>query len=106
MNIIANYMNAFSNFSQIPQIMCEDGFTMSVQASECHYTSPRRDFEDFRMYDKMEVGFPNMEEELLKEYVDAFGDEEIDYLNSVYGFVPVEIINEVIAKHGGLKRPF
>ena len=107
MNVIANYMNAFKhNFTQIPQIVCEDGFAMSVQASVNHYTSPRRDFDDARMYDKMEVGFPNMEEELLKPYVDAYSDEEIDYLNSVYGFVPVEIINEVIVKHGGLKRPF
>lgn len=103
MNIIANYMNAFRhNFNQIPQIVCQDGFAMSVQASECHYTSPRRDFDDFKMYDKMEIGFPTMKESLILDYAQ---DPE-NPTETVYGFVPVEIINEVIAKHGGLKRPF
>ena len=103
MNIIANYINAFRhNFKQIPQIVCQDGFTISVQASECHYTSPRRDFKDARMYDKMELGFPNKEESLILEYA----ENPEKPTETVYGFVPVEIINEVILKHGGLKRPF
>lgn len=102
MNIIANYLNAFSNFSQRPQIVCQDGFAVSVQATECHYTSPRRNFEDARMYDKMELGFPTMKESLILDYAE---DPE-NPTETVYGFVPVEIINEVIAKHGGLKRPF
>lgn len=103
MNIIANYINAFRhNFKQIPQIVCQDGFTISVQASECHYTSPRRNFKDAIMYDKMELGFPNKEESLILEYA----ENPEKPTETVYGYVPVEIINEVILKHGGLKRPF
>ena len=102
MNIIANYLNAFSNFTQRPQIVCQDGFAVSVQASGGHYCSPRKNFEDARMYDTMELGYPNMGESLLLPYAeDSYNPTE-----TVYGYVPVEIINEVITKHGGLKRPF
>ena len=102
MNIIANYINAFANFSQTPKIVCEDGFSVSIQVGQFLYCSPRKDFEDARNYHQMELGFPNQSEELLLEYAE---DSE-NPTESVYGYVPVEVINKVIAKHGGLKRPF
>ena len=79
-----------------PQLVCKDGFKISVQASENHYCSPRVDG-DVR-YDEVELGFPNMEDELIAEYAE---DPE-DLTGTVYGGVPVDIVNKLIEKHGGI----
>lgn len=73
-----------------PRINCKDGFSMSVQAGQFSYSIPRKDLRDGN-YTHVEVGFPSKEEELLKPYSDA-----------VYGYVPVEVVDEIIGKHGGI----
>ena len=79
-----------------PHIKCADGFTISVQASKGHYCSPRVDG-DVR-YDKVELGFPSIEESLIMGYAED-PDEPTD---TVYGYVPIEIVNKLIEKHGGI----
>lgn len=81
------------------RIVCSDDFTMSVQASRYHYCSPRQD--NSYPYFKVEVGFPSAREETLMEYID--GGSESDPVQSVYGYVPVEIVEEIVNRHGGLK---
>ena len=71
---------------------CADGFSMSVQASNSHYCSPR---DDFGPYVSVEVGYPNRPEPLLEPHSDVVGGD-------VFGWVPVEVIAQIIAKHGGL----
>ena len=78
------------------RIECADGFSMSVQASKYNYCEPRID--NAREYTTVEVGFPNAYESLLVPWVE---DPEA-YTNTVYGFVPVQIIVDVCAKHGGI----
>lgn len=51
-------------------------------------------------YTACEIGFPNREEELIKQYAE---DPE-DLTETVYAYVPVEVIDEVIKKHGGFER--
>jgi hypothetical protein len=84
--------------SLAPRVECADGFIMSVQVSESHYCSPREN--DAVDYSSVEVGFPSEREELLM----SFAEEENDPTGTVYGYVPVSIVDEVIAKHGGLKK--
>lgn len=79
-----------------PVCICADGFSMSVQASEYNYCTPRES--DADRYVEVEVGFPSSEEPLLVEYA----DDKTDLTNTVYGYVPVGIVTTVIAKHGGL----
>ena len=38
------------------EVVCADGFSMSVQASETHYCSPREDGAE--KYTAVEVGYP------------------------------------------------
>ena len=45
------------------EVVCADGFSMSVQASETHYCSPREDGAE--KYTAVEVGYPNPPEPLL-----------------------------------------
>jgi len=78
-----------------PHVVCKDGFKMSVQAGQSLYSEPR-DVADH--YEEAEVGFPSEEESLIARYAD---DEE-NLCDTVYGYVPCSIIDEVIEKHGGI----
>ena len=82
-------------FIQRPRIICNDGFNMSVQASYYHYCSPR---ETQDWYYSLEIGYPSNEEPLINQYAE---DAE-DFINTVYGYVPIDIIEEVITNHGGI----
>lgn len=90
---VAGY--TFKNIAS--RMECNDGFSMSVQAGRHLYSTPR---EDYGPYLDVEVGFPSQQEPLLMEYA-----EEADKPTAtVYGYVPVEVVDAVIAKHGGLKE--
>ena len=78
-----------------PYVICKDGFKMSVQAGQSLYSEPR-DVADH--YEEAEVGFPSEEEHLLTTYAE---DEE-NLCDTVYGYVPCSLIDEVIEKHGGI----
>ena len=78
-----------------PNVVCKDGFVMSVQAGQSLYSEPR-DVVD--SYEEAEVGFPSEEESLLTTYAED-GENLCD---TVYGYVPCSIIDEVIEKHGGI----
>ena len=77
------------------QIVCKDGFKMSVQANEGAHCSPRVDGAE--KYTAVEVGYPSMLEPLLLKWCD--GPNPLD---TVYGWVPAARISLVCAKHGGI----
>ena len=78
------------------QVVCADGFSMSVQANNSAYCSPR--INNAESYDEVEVGFPSSKEPLLMEWCE---DKE-DPTGTVYGYVPTQVVVNVIAKHGGV----
>ena len=80
-----------------PRVICADGFEISVQASENHYCEPR--VNGAEQYESVELGFPNMVEPDIIEYA-----EKDCYTETVYGWVPVEVVNKVIEKHGGIEN--
>ena len=82
-----------------PRIECADGLNFSAQGHCGAYSAPRDDFAD--SYDSVEIGFPSERVEEFMPYID--GGPDSDPLESVYGWVPTEIVEAVIAKHGGLK---
>lgn len=67
---------------------------MSVQASRTHYCSPRSDVGPWQ---SVEIGFPSRIEPLLWQYAESPGE----WTNTVYGYVPVELVAAVIEVHGG-----
>ncbi len=79
-----------------PVIVCNDGFSMSVQGGVYTYSSPREFVSNFT---EMEIGYPSHFEELIHSYA-----ETDDYTRTVYPYVPVSLIIEVIKKHGGIKK--
>jgi len=77
-------------------VTCQDGTTLSVQASWSHYCEPR---DDFGPYLTVEVGFPSVAPpSSWMEYC-----ENPDRpTNTVYGRVPVALVRQFIAEHGGM----
>lgn len=78
-----------------PRVRCADGYTVSVQANEYCYCSPRSDADH---YDKVELGYPSSEDSELIEYA----ENEIHPCDTVYGYVPVDLVDKVLEKHGGI----
>lgn len=70
---------------------------MSVQGNEFTYCSPR---ELSPYYNTMEIGFPSATEDTLLPYA----EEADNPTGTIYGYVPVEIIEAVIEKHGGINE--
>lgn len=79
-----------------PHVFCKDGFEMSVQAGAGLYSTPRKNLENGE-YTACEVGFPSEKEELLMPYAEDWKKPT----ETVYPYVPVEVIERVIEKHGG-----
>lgn len=80
----------------MPWIICADGTTLSVQASEHMYCSPRNNEGPYR---SVEVGFPSVEPpEIWRQYA-----EDPDHPTAtVYAYVPIELVSFFIASHGGI----
>lgn len=77
-----------------PEVVCADGFRMSVQASHAHYCSPR---EDSGPYRSVEIGFPSGQDDALM----PFAEDADNPTGTVYGYVPVDIVDALIERHGG-----
>ena len=86
----------FNRKARNERVLCADGFSMSVQAFDGAYCSPRVD--DAPVYTEVEVGYPSQRESLLLPYAEN-PDAPTD---TVYGYVPVETVFLVISKHGGM----
>lgn len=80
------------------RLCCNDGYSISVQADEGCYCNPR--LNGYQDYNSVELGFPSAEDELINEYA----QDESDYTGTVYGWVPIEVVEKLIEKHGGIKE--
>ena len=67
-----------------------------VQAHVGAYCSPR--INNAEKYTHVEIGFPSQKEELLMDWC----EEANNPTETVYGYVPVQVVNTVLAKHGGI----
>ena len=90
--------------SRLPQIHCIDGFSMSVQVGYSLYSKPKK---VAKRYSEVEIGFPSEREPLIEEYVelgifDTAQGKGVDYTDTVYPYVPVKVVNQVLKKHGGI----
>ena len=78
-----------------PRVKCADGFTVSVQAGWGIYSSPRCDAD---AYSAVELGYPSEVDHDILAYA-----ESPEYpTDTVYGHVPVEVVDRMLEKHGGI----
>jgi len=83
-------------FPIVPAIECADGFHISVQAHYGAYSTPRT---NFGPWSNVECGFPSAPVPELTEWQDGSGDQT----QSVYGYVPIDVVEKLIESHGGQK---
>ena len=76
-------------------VQCEDGFSVSVQGNETGYCNPRN---NVGPYTEVELGFPNIYEPLIMPWA----EDRSAPTNTVYAYVPSEVVLELILKHGGM----
>lgn len=77
------------------QMELADGTKMSVQANCEKYSSPR---DSEGPYDSVEIGYPSEKIDELMPYCD---DPEYP-TKTVYGYVPVSVVNAIIEERGGI----
>ena len=81
-----------------PMVVCKDGFKVSIQASEGHYCYPRIDTDRSTPYEKVELGFPSEE---VPEWLE-YAEDPSEPTHTVYGYIPVELVDTALEKHGGI----
>lgn len=82
-------------FPCAPRIKCADGFSISVQATHASYCSPRTNVGPWY---EVECGFPSDTPALIMMY----SEDPTRPTNTVYVYVPIELVEELIEEHGGI----
>lgn len=79
---------AYSDFNVRAKAKCADGFEISIQQSPVHYCNT----------DEVELGFPSEPDQLIMEYA----EDASDPTETVYGCVPIPVVDKLVLKHGGI----
>ena len=77
------------------QVVCADGFSMSVQASKGSYCRPKN---NVGPYESVEVGYPTSYDYYLHKYA----EDPDNPTGTVYGWVPADTVMMCIDAHGGM----
>ena len=85
--------------SRLPNIVCVDGFEMSVQVGAHLYSEPKK---VAKRYSAVEIGFPSDHEPLIEKWAENLFEDSPDFTDTVYSYVPVKVVNQVLKKHGGI----
>ena len=93
------------DFYRAPRVLCADGYSVSIQGGYGSYCAPKpttHEDKTIYTYTEVELGFPNMEDILINEYAESPPSEDGSgsYEGTVYPYVPVSIVNELLVKHG------
>ena len=80
-----------------PRIFCKDGWSISIQADE--YMAATKEGDEWIT---VELGFPSRFDKLIKPYAEPKLDRTDTYTNSVYNHVPIEVVEKLVVKHGGI----
>lgn len=79
------------------RLICRDGFGISVQANEFRYCVPQENCA--WPYSYVELCYPRWIDPLIFAYADDPGTTE-----TFYPYVPIELVNKLIEKHGGINE--
>lgn len=87
----------YNGFWRAPRITCADGFSLSVQVHAGAYCAPRDGYGPD--WFEAEIGFPS---ERPTDAVMAYAENAEKPTDTVYGYVPMELIEELVQLHGGI----
>lgn len=105
---VNEYLTKFNSLSPFrvafaPRLVCQNGFSMLVNGNKRAYCKPQS---DVGPWTHVEVSFPSSSVDLILPTVEVFdyGDDETDPTQTIYGNVPVEVVDQLIESHGGIKQ--
>jgi hypothetical protein len=70
-----------------------NGMSVSIQASDSHYSSPRISGLDATEYTQFELGYPNFRP---PNYILEYAEEKDEPTETVYPYVPYELIQRML----------
>ena len=79
-------------------VVCEDGFSVSIQASRYNYCEPKLD-SCVEGYTSVELGFPSQPDPFIIDYAET----PENLTGSVYGYVPASVVRKMLLAHDGIK---
>jgi hypothetical protein len=82
-----------------PRAICADGFSVSIQGGIGIYSQPRCNTES---YTAVELGYPSAGDDLIQEYA----EEPEKPIDTVYPYVPIEVVDGLLEKHGGINESY
>jgi hypothetical protein len=103
-----------------PRVYAKDGFFVSLQANYCNYCSSENGCRTLgHTMEEVEFGFPSMNEPLMFEYSEMYGQDDYSYeddgteiiypfnhlefnVTGTVGRIPVSVMETVFEKHGGI----
>lgn len=88
------------SFHVTKKLLLQSGLSISIQASSGHYCFPREnsECESYEIYSEFEIGFPSKKIDKIIQYA-----EQPEFpTETVYGYVPKNIIQEIIDDNGGV----
>lgn len=80
------------------RVCCVDGFNVSVAFSSIAYSKRKKD----GTLVSVELGFPSQDEPLLS----TLAEDSNNLSDTVYPYVPVAVVDEILRKHGGIVDEF
>lgn len=96
--VYENKMTYDNTYFFCPRIHCNDGFGISLQIHNSNYCSSENGYRTLGHTIKtVEFGYPNQDEELLKEYAECHED-----VTTTVGQLPIDVAQQIIDKHGGI----
>ena len=95
-NRVKNGISLVTKNYLFEELELNDSLSLSVQASDSHMCSPRETIKDKSEYEEVEVYSHGV---YVNELI-HFASETM----FTYGYVPVELMEELVEKHGGIKN--
>lgn len=94
-NRVKNGISLVTKNYLFEELELNDGLSLSVQASDGHMCYPREAIKDKSEYKEVEVYSHGV---YVNELIHFCSETEF-----TYGYVPVELMEELVEKHGGIK---
>ena len=96
--LVKNKEQDRSCYPMVPCIICEDGFSLSVQCNSGSYGAPREDYSDF--YWQGEVGYPSEKPDFIMGHC----ENPHRPTDTIYPYVEIELVEQLILQHGGISE--
>ncbi|MGL5730516.1 MAG: hypothetical protein ACRCX5_05280 [Bacteroidales bacterium] len=91
------YLNYDNCYFICPRVFAKDGFSISLQINHTNYCESENGYRELgHTWKDVEFGSPSELDEILKDYAE---DKDT---NETVGKIPVEVLEKVFEKHGGV----